>query len=64
MKVFVSGREAAKLLGVSSRTAGAMLDRGEVEGYRTRTLIRISVASIRRLMGPAFGGADTVAEDV
>lgn len=57
MQQMVSARRAAKLLGVSPTTAIAMLDRGELVGYRTDTLVRITRSSIRRLMGPAFDEA-------
>jgi len=50
----VSARRAAAVLGVTPATAVAMLERGELEGYRTPTLVRISLSSVRRLMGDAF----------
>jgi excisionase family DNA binding protein len=51
----LTAREARDLLRVSPATLRAMLDRGELEGFRSGRITRVMAASVERLVGRPLG---------
>ena len=51
MVSFLPKRKVAAILGVHLDTVGAMLDRGDLQGFRSGRLTRIRIDSLERLIG-------------
>lgn len=55
-RMAVTLKEAADALAVSPDTIRRMFDRGELDGFRYRRVVRISVASLGAILGrPGWG---------